>query len=263
MNNIPFFSVHHIRSQALLREVRVDLYRSQRSFHANAIDLLIVNDGQDLLKMDLLKWLNKMGDDNHPLVVMGVHAGVERKLEYGVAGQADFMNRGSKADLYTFFLLQEMLPYVKKILGDFNVRDKYVAGFSLGGLMAFDLALEFPSEFSAAGVFSGSFWWRSTDLKDDYVEERDRIMHAKIRKKQNNLHQRFFLQTGAKDETADRNKNGVIDSIDDTLDIILELEKIGFQREKQITYIELPDGTHDISTWSKAMPDFLSWLYLK
>lgn len=132
--------------------------------------------------MDLLKWLNKMGDDNHPLVVMGVHAGVERKLEYGVAGQADFMNRGSKADLYTFFLLQEMLPYVKKILGDFNVRDKYVAGFSLGGLMAFDLALEFPSEFSAAGVFSGSFWWRSTDLKDDYVEERDRIMHAKIRK---------------------------------------------------------------------------------
>jgi enterochelin esterase-like enzyme len=263
MNNIPSFTVHHIQSKALKRQVRVDLYRSRQAIDVDTIDLLIVNDGQDLLKMDMLRWLDQLADIKMPLLVMGVHAGVERKLEYGVAGQPDFMNRGSKADLYTCFVLQEMLPYVKKELGSLNLRNKYVAGFSLGGLMAFDLALEFPSEFSAAGVFSGSFWWRSIDLKDEYVEERDRIMHAKIRTKQNNMHQRFFLQTGAKDETADRNKNGIIDSIDDTLDIIHELEGIGFQRERQITYVELPDGTHDVTTWSKVMPDFLSWLYMK
>lgn len=263
MINTTSFTVHHIQSLALKREVRVDLYCPKAIENAHAIDLLIVNDGQDVLKMDLQRWLEKMGDGSTPLLVMGVHAGAERKLEYGVAGKPDFMNRGSKADLYTFFLLQEMLPYLKKKMGGWEVRYKYVAGFSLGGLMAFDLALEFPTEFNAAGVFSGSFWWRSIDLKDDYVEERDRIMHAKIRTKQNNLHQRFFLQTGAKDETADRNKNGIIDSIDDTLDIIHELEKIGFQRERQITYVELPDGKHDVATWSSVMPTFLSWLNTK
>jgi enterochelin esterase-like enzyme len=263
MINNTSFTVHHIQSLALKREVRVDLYSPKQMVHANAVDLLIVNDGQDVLKMDLRRWLDKMGNEETPLWVMGVHAGAERKLEYGVTGKPDFMNRGSKADLYTFFLLQEMLPYLKKKMGGREVRNKYVAGFSLGGLMAFDLALEFPAEFNAAGVFSGSFWWRSIDLKDDYVEERDRIMHAKIRTKQNNLHQRFFLQTGAKDEKAERNKNGIIDSIDDTLDIIHELEKIGFQRERQITYVELPDGTHDVATWSSVMPAFLSWLYMK
>ena len=263
MVNIPSFTVHHIQSHALKRMVRVDLYCPKATANAYTIDLLIVNDGQDLLKMDLQRWLDKIGDPSIPLLAIGVHAGPERKLEYGVAGQPDFMNRGSKADLYTSFLLQEMLPFVMNKMGSWKVRNKYVAGFSLGGLMAFDLALEFPAEFNAAGVFSGSFWWRSIDLKDDYVEERDRIMHAKIRTKQNNVHQRFFLQTGAKDETADRNKNGIIDSIDDTLDIIHELEKIGFQRQRQITYVELPDGTHDVATWSRVMPDFLSWLYMK
>ena len=88
-------------------------------------------------------------------------------------------------------------------------------------------------------------------------------MHAKIRTKSSNNIQRFYLQTGALDEKADRNKNGIIDSIDDTLDIIKELEQIGFNKEHQIRYVELPDGKHDVSTWKRAMPEFLQWLSLK
>jgi hypothetical protein len=68
------------------------------------------------------------------------------------------------------------------------------------------------------------------------------------------------LQTGQLDEKADRNKNGIIDSIDDTLGIIIELKKLGFEDGKQIRYEELPDGSHDIKTWSRVMPVFLDWL---
>jgi len=47
------------------------------------------------------------------------------------------------------------------------------------------------------------------------------------------------------------------------LDIIKELEKLGFQKGKQIEYVELPDGKHDIATWKVAIPEFLQWLLTK
>jgi len=55
----------------------------------------------------------------------------------------------------------------------------------------------------------------------------------------------------------DRNKNGIIDSIDDTRDLISELVKKGYEEGRDISYLEMPDGRHDIETWAKAMPDFL------
>ena len=61
------------------------------------------------------------------------------------------------------------------------------------------------------------------------------------------------------DETFDRNNNGIIDSIDDTLDMIKELVTKGYSRDNDIHYLEMPDGKHDIATWSRAMPEFLIW----
>ena len=31
------------------------------------------------------------------------------------------------------------------------------------------------------------------------------------------------------------------------------------QREKDIKYLEMHDGKHDIATWGRAMPVFLKW----
>jgi enterochelin esterase-like enzyme len=57
----------------------------------------------------------------------------------------------------------------------------------------------------------------------------------------------------------DRNNNGIIDSIDDTLGLIGELEQKGYKRGTDIEYLELPDGRHDVPTWARAFPDFLKW----
>ena len=61
------------------------------------------------------------------------------------------------------------------------------------------------------------------------------------------------------DEVMDRNNNGIIDSIDDTLDLIKELEAKGYDPQQDIYYLEMTDGRHDIPTWSRAMPAFLQW----
>jgi hypothetical protein len=63
------------------------------------------------------------------------------------------------------------------------------------------------------------------------------------------------------DEQMDRNRNGIIDSIDDTLDLIEELVRKGVSRSTQIYYLELADGKHDISSWARAFPFFLRWNY--
>jgi enterochelin esterase-like enzyme len=84
-------------------------------------------------------------------------------------------------------------------------------------------------------------------------------MHQQIRNGKYAPWLKFFFQCGNLDEKKDRNKNGIIDSIDDTLDLIKELEAKGYDGKKDICYVELPEGKHDVATWSKAMPEFLKW----
>jgi enterochelin esterase-like enzyme len=248
-----------IPSSFLAREVLVDFYFPLDTDHSTSVDLLLVNDGQDLQTMNFSSILSGH-ISQFPLLVIGIHAGKDRKQEYGVVGVPDYLGRGALAGAYSNFIIKELLPFFKQQYNDIEIREKFLAGFSLGGLMAFDMLLEFSNLFSAVGVFSGSFWWRSKSLEHGYMEERDRIMHAKIRNhiKQQDL--RFFLQTGQLDEKADRNKNGIIDSIDDTLGIIDELVNVGYSLTDQITYLELQDGKHDIETWARVMPLYLKWL---
>jgi enterochelin esterase-like enzyme len=124
-----------------------------------------------------------------------------------------------------------------------------------------DIVWNHPYEFLHVGVFSGSLWWRTKALDDGYDEDKDRIMHTQVREGIYAPWLKFFFQTGVQDETADRNNNGIIDSIDDTMDLIKELVKKGYHRKKDIVYKEYEDGRHDVTTWGRAMPEFLKWAF--
>ena len=127
-----------------------------------------------------------------------------------------------------------------------------------------DTVWNYPQEFKNVGVFSGSLWWRLVSQKDpSFDEDSDRIMHMQIRNGNYYPWLTFFFETGTKDETADRNKNGIIDSIDDTISLIDELVKKGYDAEKDIRYLELHDGKHDVGTWAKGFPEFLKWRWGK
>ena len=72
---------------------------------------------------------------------------------------------------------------------------------------------------------------------------------------------KFWFQTGSQDEWGDRNENGIIDSIDDTLDLIAELTKKGYRPFRDIENLEIKDGKHNQETWARAMPYFLKWAF--
>jgi iron(III)-enterobactin esterase len=248
-----------IRSVYLKREVIVDFY-TPANFAPSSVSLLLINDGQDLPKMNFTGMLDELlstGQINS-VICIGIHAG-DRLVEYGTTRILDFIKRGKKSLIYQKFLLNELLPIAHTNYRIEKFLTKAIAGFSLGGLSAIDTTWNNPEIFSIAGIFSGSLWWRSKDLDDGYNEETDRIMHRKIREGKYHPGLRFYITTGSLDETADRNNNGIIDSIDDALALIEELKKKGYNAEQDIRYINYEDGKHDVATWGKAMPQFLLW----
>jgi enterochelin esterase-like enzyme len=249
-------------STYLDRNVTVDFYLPKHVSRPSDMSLLLINDGQDMDRLGfkpLLDYLYRQ-QEIVPLLCVGIHAGAERKLEYGTARWPDFKGRGSKAKLYTRFVLEELIPYVRSKYVMPTFKEKAFAGFSLGGLSALDIVLNHPGEFSRVGIFSGSLWWRLKDKHDEsYSDETDRIMHQQVKSGEYFPWLKFFFQCGTLDEDEDRNGNGVIDSIDDTLDLIKELQSIGYDGPSDIYYLELPDGKHDVATWGRAMPEFLKW----
>ncbi|MFN4284627.1 MAG: alpha/beta hydrolase [Lacibacter sp.] len=249
-----------LESEYLNRTVIMDMYLPADVKHPEKMSLLLINDGQDLPKMPFGEILSDLYyySEIEPLFCVGIHCGTDRKNEYGIARQADYMGRGAKAGAYTQFVLDELLPFVHAKYHVPHFKEKAFAGFSLGGLMALDIVWNHPHQFTKAGVFSGSLWWRQKAYEDGYTDEADRIMHNQVREGEAAPWLQFFFEAGALDENKDRNNNGIIDSIDDTLDLIALLQQKGYPKHA-IHYLELPDGKHDVATWARAFPVFLKW----
>jgi enterochelin esterase-like enzyme len=250
-----------IASHCLKRYVIVDVYLPKFVSSTSSLSLLILNDGQSLDEMPFAPLLNGLLQNNEitPVLCVGVHCNKDRIEEYATSETLDFAGRGKKAKAYQRFIVEELIPFLHVHYAVESFWQKVIAGFSMGGLSAIDTLWNHRDVFSIAGIFSGSLWWRSKDLGHGYDDHRHRIMHQVIRKGKHRHGQRFYFMTGSMDETADRNNNGVIDSIDDTLDLIRELEQLGYSKEDDIHYFNDENGRHDVPTWGKALPHFLLW----
>lgn len=248
-------------SRHLKRDVNVEIFLPKNVNGITEISLLLINDGQDMPVMHFDRILDKLYSQQaiEPLCCVAIACSNDRMMEYGIAGKKDYMGRGAKAGLYTKFILKELLPLLRKKYSTLKFKEISYAGFSLGGLSALDIVWKHPDVFTRAGVFSGSLWWRSKAQEDPaYDDDKHRIMQHVIRNGAYAPGLKFFFQTGKLDETADRNNNGIIDAIEDTLDHIHELMNKGYAPH-DIAYLELEDGRHDVPTWGRAMPVFLKW----
>jgi enterochelin esterase-like enzyme len=254
-----------LESIFLTRTVRVDLYWTEAGAGAmlpSGTSLLLINDGQDLARLGLAEMLDNLSRRGllGPLLCAGIRAGAERIMEFGTAATPDYKGRGARAAEYTRCVLEEVIPAIRQRFGHPDFSEKAFAGFSLGALSAMDIVWNHPQEFARAGLFSGSFWWRTRDKGDpQYNERTDRIMQSQVRRGEYYPWLKFFFECGTEDEQEDRNGNGIIDSIDDTQDLIKELAGKGYLPERDIRYWEIEGGRHDVETWARAMPEFLRW----
>lgn len=252
-----------ISSLFLHREILISVKLPIHYNEAVQYPLLLINDGQDFeaLRINHILTDLQINDIIEPIIVVGIHAGTDRLQEYGTVCKPDYAHRGSKAGATTDFVLKELLQFLSDHY-PVDITNITYAGFSLGGLMALDMTWNHPDIFSKAGIFSGALWWRQKALDAGY-KDADRIMHEQIRNSSLKPDLKFWFQTGTNDETDDRDQDGIIDSIQDTLECIAELERKGFVWGKDIKYCETRGGEHNPETWSREMPDFLIWAFGK
>lgn len=245
------------------RTVTVFLPPDYEDTPARAWPLLIAHDGQEMAAWQLTDALaNHHAAGGDTPIVAAIAAGDDRLADYGTAGTPNAQGCGAHAAAFQTFVTATVVPWLRR---RYRVRpgpaSAAVMGASLGGLAAFDLAWRRPEVFGCAGVFSGSFWWRTND--DGLANQLGtRIAHARVRATSAAARPvlRLWFQAGTRDETADRDHNGVIDAIQDTTELIDELHALGFRRN-DVVYHEVAGGEHHPATWARALPDFLRWAF--
>ncbi len=51
--------------------------------------------------------------------------------------------------------------------------------------------------------------------------------------------------------------NIIIGTIQETTELLVELERRGYRRGTDFTYVEMAGGRHNEATWARALPAFL------
>ena len=253
-----------IYSRHLQRHVKLTVISTPMPDEKSELNLLLLNDGQEMEQFRVKQIVDSLYGKNliKSLLIVGIHAG-DRMKEFGVGDNPDFKNRGDKAGKYDEFIYDELYFFAKKKAGVRKFNTVVIAGCSLGGLSAFDIAWNHADRIDKVGVFSGSFWWRDKDDKAaDYSDEKNRIMHNRIRSSKKRPDLEYWFYTGGKEEEGDRDKDGIIDVIDDTKDLI-EIMKNKNILPGSIVYTEDANGKHDYGAWSKQLPGFLIWAFGK
>ncbi len=254
-----------IYSRHLQRHVDLSIISTPLPKDKSTMNLLLLNDGQDMEKFRVQEILDSLYDKKliRPVVIVGINAG-DRMQEYGITDHPDHKNNGSKASKYAMFIDNELYAFVKKKAGVRKFNSVVIAGCSLGGLSAFDIAWNHADKIDKVGIFSGSFWWRDKDAAAaDYSDDKNRIMLSEIRTSRKKPHLQYWFYAGGKEETGDRDKDGIIDVLDDTRDLVSIIKNKNVSNPGDIISIEDPNGIHDYNSWSAQFPVFLLWAFGK
>ncbi len=226
--------------------------------------VLYVNDGQDLPAMGLEQGLNVLYAEGElePIIVVGIPASDDRGGEYGTGSIKDVDGAGARAQEYVDFLLQEVMPLAEshyRILP--GPQNTALIGWSLGGLTAFYVGWNYPDQVGITGAFSGSFWWRTNiNSLQDLLDSR--VAQKMVRESTANPPLRMWFSAGTGEfPYQDRDKNGIVDMVQDTTDLVAELAQKGYQAGTDYKYEQIDGGTHDQATWAKVIPDFLRWAF--
>lgn len=254
--------LRQVRSPELGNRRTITVYLPPGYTHDREYPLLVAHDGQEMGAWKLADALVQQHAAGRVTpVVAAVPANRARMQEYGTAGQVNVDGQGARAAEFQAFVCGTIVPLLRRRYQvSRHPAQTAVIGASLGGLSAFDLAWRRPDLFGIAGIFSGSFWWRTSN---DSVAEKQasRIVHQRVRDTAVKLPLRLWLQAGTLDEQEDRDGNGVIDAIQDTTELVDELVAKGFVRGRDVVYRETAGGRHHPSTWAQELPHFLRWAY--
>ncbi len=247
----------HLQAHMKLTVISTPLPEDRKGVH-----LILLNDGQDAEKLRVLKTTDSLFRKGllRPVVLVGIHP-EKRSSDYGVVGFPDVENRGNRADKYAGFIINELLPHIRKQSGVRKFSSVTLMGFSQGGLPAFDIGWNNADKIDRVAVFSGAFWWRDKKSDDpSYSDSLNRITHRMVQRSRKRPALGYWFYAGGAEENSDRDKDGIIDVIDDTQDLIDIINRKGIALKEPIVFRQNKNGKHDTESWAAALPECLVWI---
>lgn len=255
--------------------------------------VLYANDGQDMDAVGLQDTLATLYAQHaiRPVIVVAVDMLKDRVSGYGLFDRARRRNVvggsrigpiGTRAYDHSAWVVNELVPYVDAhYRTQASAQGRTMLGWSLGALHAFCLGWQYPEVFGQVGAFSPSFWL-AADRSDARAVQSTRLAQAMVSRSGVRKPVRFWFAVGGREETNDRNHNGVIDAVEDLQDLITGfnapdgthqggLRDLGYtidmdyaahpERKDDVAYDLFPDGEHNQATWKRMLPVFLGWAY--
>jgi len=252
---------------------------------------LYVNDGQDMAAVHLRETLAQLHGERviRPVIVVAIDMLHDRMGTYGLSDRAAGQSRpgdsrfglvGARAQDYSEWVARTLVPYI-----DAHYRTvakpgaRTVLGWSLGGLNAFNLGWQYPEVFGRVGAFSPSFWL-AADRSSPSAIQRTRLAQSMVDATQPRPTVKFFFAVGGKEETSDRDGDGIVDAVDDTRDLVqgwqgegaslrglaqrgysIDMDWADAPAHTDVAYVLVADGEHNQATWSRMFPLFLRWAY--
>ncbi len=170
-----------------------------------------------------------------PMIVVGIYNTPDRTREYG---------QGEKGKAYMEFMVRKLKPFIDSAYRTKrDAKSTWVGGSSMGGLISFMLAWEYPKVFSKAICMSPAFKISSID----YVK----VVNQSTRKSNG---QSFYIDNGGV---------GLESQLQPGIDeMIKALKAKGFRQNKDYFLIIDPEAKHFESAWAERFPEALLMLYL-
>ncbi len=168
------------------------------------------------------------------------------------------------AEKYSNFIINELLPFIKKQSRVRKFNSITLAGYGLGGLSAFDVAWDHADKIDKVGVFSGSLGISDKNTNDpSYSDDKSRILINKIRSSRKRPHLKYWFYAGGNEETTDRAKDGIINVVNNTRDLIDLIKKKNVCPPEDIIYTEIKEDKGNYDSWRKVFPEFIIWAVAK
>ena len=236
-----------IYSRHLQRYVDLTIISTQIPDNRSDMNLLLFNDAAVMEKIEVKKILDSL---NHlkllqPLVIVGING--KNNADYGLSELAKISD--SKADKFSSFVINELLPYIKKktVIRKFN--SVAIFGNSLSGVSAFDIAWQNADKIDKAGIFSGDFNYLINSKKDS-----SNIVIETIRasRKRPDLDYWIYAASG-NDSTIIKNSMSLTEII----------KKKNADKIAGNEFIFNDKGENDIATLRSRFAGFLLWAFRK
>jgi predicted alpha/beta superfamily hydrolase len=169
-------------------------------------------------------------------IIVGIDNGKNRMTEYNPYNHNKF-GIGQGKD-YLKFIVKSLKPFVDKHYKTIATKEHtFIAGSSMGGLISYYAAVQFPKTFGKIGIFSPAFWINKNDLLNT------------VRKKSSFRNIDFYFYAGGNESTT---------MVQDALGIHYLTKDKCINCTIHLSIKAL--GEHNEKSWQKELPEFFTWL---